>query len=60
MERGTVEGVNRADYAAGRKWTDGDKTYEPGEIVDVSNLPPHKIEQFLRQRLLVPVAVRER
>jgi hypothetical protein len=30
------------------------KTFKKGESVDVSNLPTHKISQFLDQRMIKP------
>lgn len=42
-------------YAAGKALMLRGVQYQPGDPVDVSFLPEHKIQQFLNQRLLRPV-----
>lgn len=41
-------------YEANKPMTIRGVTYAPGDIVDTSELPTHKIGQFLNQRLLRP------
>lgn len=41
---------------ANRVMTIGDKQYKPGDPVDVSKLPVHKVSQLLNQRRLRPAA----
>lgn len=42
-------------YAAGKLLMLRGVQYMPGDPVDVSFLPEHKIQQFLSQRLLRPI-----
>lgn len=41
-------------YEANKKIRVGSVDYKPGDLVDVSEMPDHKISQFLNQRLLRP------
>jgi hypothetical protein len=42
-------------YVACRRFSMLEAYYEPGEEVDVEQLPDHKVQQLLRQRYIRPV-----
>jgi hypothetical protein len=52
MEEGTL--IRETKYVAGKPWQWGDRVFKTGDPVDVSELPDHKIVQFLNHRMLKP------
>lgn len=52
---GAVEPVDTRHVEANKAFTMLGHSYSPGDPVDVSSLPDHKVSQLLNQRFLRPV-----
>jgi hypothetical protein len=47
--------INSQIYEAAKAFSMGGRDYRPGDPIDVSDLPDHKVGQLLNQRYIRPI-----